>query len=38
MILIGEIFTTLRDAQSINVRYWHLADILCTRPYVRFWG
>jgi hypothetical protein len=25
-------------AYDINVRFWHLADILCTRPHVRFRG
>jgi hypothetical protein len=25
-------------ASSVNVRFWHLADILCIRPYVRFRG
>ena len=23
--------------QFSHVCYWHLADILCTRPHVRFW-
>ena len=24
--------------KSADVRFWHLADILCTRPHVRFRG
>ncbi len=24
--------------EYFDVRFWHLADILCTQPYVRYWG
>jgi len=27
-----------RQREPSDVRFWHLADILCTRSYVRFWG